>query len=1015
VFLEIGPDGTLSALGGEITDAPFIPLLRPGQPAAATVLAGLARAHVHGARVDWAAVLSAGQRAELPTYAFQHQRYWPQPLPAQAGDVTAAGLAAVGHPLLGAAVELAGDAGLVLTGLVSLGSQPWLADHVVAGTVLLPGTAFVEMAVQAGDAAGCGRIEELTLEAPLALPADGPVRIQAVAGPDENGQRTVHIYAQPGDAGGRGRWTRHASGRLGPAAPARAGPAEKFAQWPPQDAVPLDTGSLYEELASAGCRYGPVFRAVRAAWRHGPDIFAEVALPEDAAVSARQFAVHPALLDASLHAAGAQPGAAPDEVLLASRWTGMSLHAAGASALRVRLRPEPDGGLSVAAVDATGALVLSVDSVLSRPVSAGELPAPGAVRPGDLLTVTWVPLPAEEMAVGRWAVIGADQIGLAAAGDEVRAYPDLAAVTEAVAAGEPVPHGVVSWAGLASAATGDTAEAARETVGRVLELVQRWLADERLFSSRLVLVTRGAVAVRPEEGVADLAGAAVWGLVRSAQSENPGRLVLVDLPVAGSARGADVFGVLASVSGRGEPELAVRDTAAYGRRLMRQPDGPARPAHRPGGTALVTGGTGMLGGLVAGHLADTGRAGTLVLASRSGPAAPGVAVLAASLAAQGARVLVAACDTADPAALAGLLARLPADAPLRMVVHAAGVVDDGVIGSLTPDRVDAVMRPKADAAWHLHRLTVGADLDAFILFSSAAAAFGGSGQGNYAAANGFLDGLASYRRAAGLPATSMAWGLWAMASGISGHLTETDRARIARSGMGALGPEAGLALFDLALAADGPLLVPMHLDQRADPGQMPGLLRALVHPDARRAAEAGQARAGGSLLKERLAGASEADQRSIILDLVKAHVAAVLGYGSPGRIEAGREFHELGFDSLTAIELRNQLTSATGLRLSATLVFDHPTPVILAGHLRQEIMRDGVPLAAMALEEISKLERIIRGGAADNGARADLTIRVKGLLSLLERDRRTAAEDDDIETATAENIFALLDQELGEA
>ena len=349
-----------------------------------------------------------------------------------------------------------------------------------------------------------------------------------------------------------------------------------------------------------------------------------------------------------------------------------------------------------------------------------------------------------------------------------------------------------------------------------------------------------------------------------------------------------------------------------------------------------------------------------------------------------------------------------------MVVHTAGVADDGVIGSLTPDRVDAVMRPKADAGWHLHQLTADADLEAFILFSSAAAVFGGSGQGNYAAANGFLDGLASYRRAAGLPATSMAWGLWAAASGISGHLTETDRARIARGGMGALGAEEGLALFDVAQAADNTVLVLMRLNQAADPGQMPGLLRSLVHPHARRAADAGPAGAGSARLKERLAGASEADQGSIILELVKAHVAAVLGYGSPRLIEAGQEFHEFGFDSLTAIELRNQLNSATGLRLSATLVFDYPTPVILAGHLRQEIMRDGVALSTMALEEMSKLEQVIRGGAADDGARADLTIRVRALLSLLEGDRHTAAEDD-IETATAENIFALLDQELGES
>jgi acyl carrier protein len=384
-------------------------------------------------------------------------------------------------------------------------------------------------------------------------------------------------------------------------------------------------------------------------------------------------------------------------------------------------------------------------------------------------------------------------------------------------------------------------------------------------------------------------------------------------------------------------------------------------------------------------------------------------------------VRVAACDAADRAELAGLLAAVPADDPLTMVVHTAGVVDDATIGSLTPARVDNVMRPKADAAWHLHELTRDADLDAFVLFSSAAATFGGSGQGNYAAGNGFLDGLASYRRAAGLPATSLAWGLWAQASAISGHLSEADRARIARSGMGALTAAEGLALFDTALAADDAVMVPMHLEtaalsEQADPGHVPVLLRGLVPGRARRTADTSQPQPGAGL-RERLASASEADQNSIILDLVSAHVAAVLGFSSAGLIETRQEFHELGFDSLTAIELRNQLNAATGLRLSATLVFDYPTPVALAGHLRRQLLRDGVSVATAALEEIGKLEKILRNVAPDDGARANLTIRVKALLSALEpgHDVAVQAGDDDLASATAENIFELLDHELGDS
>jgi KR domain/Phosphopantetheine attachment site len=305
------------------------------------------------------------------------------------------------------------------------------------------------------------------------------------------------------------------------------------------------------------------------------------------------------------------------------------------------------------------------------------------------------------------------------------------------------------------------------------------------------------------------------------------------------------------------------------------------------------------------------------------------------------------------------------------------------------------------------------------MFSSATATFGGSGQGNYAAGNGFLDGLASHRRAAGLPATSLAWGLWAGNSAITGNLSQADRTRIARSGMGALTAEEGLALFDLALATDETVMVPMHLERtvltgRVDIEPLPVLLRGLVPARARRSASTRDAESGASLLKQRLAGAPEAEQDSVVLDLVTRAAAAVLGFASPAMVEAEREFHELGFDSLTAIELRNGLNAITGLRLSATLVFDYPTPAILAGHIRQEITRDGATPDALALAEIGKLEQLVQNLPSDDGARADLTIRVRALLATLEGGQDQAAGYDDIDAATAENIFDLLDQELGE-
>ena len=1028
VFIEVSPHPVLTAaITGTLEDAAAAPApvtvtgtLRRDDGGPARFLASLAQAHVRGVRVDWAAVLGGGRRVDLPTHAFQPQRFWPQAAPAPApAEAAALGLEGVGHPLLGAAVELAGGEGYLMTGRLSVRSQPWLADHAVAGTVLLPGTAFAEMAIRAGDAAGYGRIGELTLQAPLALPEDSAVQIQITVEADQGGQRAVEVYSRPADADDEQPWTHHASGMLTPAEPPGADLAREFTVWPPEGAAPVDTEGLYEALAAGGYGYGPAFRGLRAAWRRGGDVFAEVALPEGAAESAGSFGVHPALLDAAWHAAWLAGDAERSDgaARMPFAWTGVSLYAAGASALRVRLRPEA-GGMSLVAADVAGVPVVSVGSLVLRPVAAGQLEGPGGGLRDLLFSVEWVPVPVPGggTAAGRWAVIGADRLGLAAglagAGLDAGGYADLAALADAVGAGEAVPEVVLAGAGAVAQVAGedrpdrsDMAEMARRAAGRVLGLVQGWLAEERLASSRLVLVMRGAVAAGAGEGVADLPGAAVWGLVRSAQSEHPGRLVLADLP------GADLAGtlaVLAAALGSGEPELAVRDRIAYGRRLAR-PAGRLVPAggglSRGPGTVLVTGGTGTLGALVARHLAATGRAAGLVLATRSGPAAAGVADLAAGLAAQGAGVRVACCDVADRAALAGLLAGIPGGCPLTGVVHAAGVVDDGVTGSLTAGRVAAVMRPKADAAWYLHELTRDLDLQAFVLFSSVAAVFGGAGQGSYVAANAFLDGLAAYRRAAGLPGVSLAWGLWLHRAGIGRDLGEGRLARISRGGMAELSAAEGLALLDVALARDEALLVPARLDTgvlraAARSGALPALFHGLVRPSggpARpSAASAGRAGSGtgSESLRRRLAGRPGPERDRMLLDLVLAHAAAVLGHASPEAVEPGRAFSAIGFDSLTAVELRNRLAAATGLRLPATLVFDYPSPVVLAARLRAELTgdQDEAPppvAAAVAGEPVAIVAMGCRfpGGVADQEGLWDLLVNGGDAISGFPEDR----------------------------
>jgi polyketide synthase 12 len=1219
-FLEVGPASGLTASVEQTlvsTEPLAASVLRRDRSEPATLLTALAELSVSGVDVGWRSVCDGGRLLDLPTYAFQRRQFWLSGRGAGPTDVVGLGQSGTEHALLGAVIENPESGGVVLTGRLSVATQPWLADHAVGGVVLFPGAGFVELAIRAGDEVGCGVVEELMLHAPLVLPPEGVAVQVVVSAADAGGARVVSVFSRSDGS----PWTLHAEGELGTDASA---PGAELAVWPPVGAREVDVADAYAELSARGYQYGPAFQGLTAMWRRGDEVFAEVKMSKD--LQANGFGVHPVLLDGALHAVvlGMESG----ELQLPFSWQKVSLHASGASAVRARIAPTGPSSMSIDLADGLGLPVLSVAAMVARPVSAQQLAAAvgGGTSAGELFEVVWAPLTPESVTP--------------LPDDEVPVY-DLRC-------------GPAEYDGAAGVHT---------TTHLALERVQSWLAEP---GGALVVVTRGAVAL-PGEHLTDLAGAAAWGLIRAAQTEHPGRIVLVDTDVEGPVDAVDATAVVAT----GEPQVVIRGGVMHIARvvpsraadaLLTPPpaavpwrlavdkssasgtfedlvleevpdaDAPLEPgrirvairaiganfrdvmitlglypgdavmgieatgvvtevgsgvagvavgdrvmglfpegtgtvattdarvvlpvppdwrdaqaaaftvgfatayfalrgladvqrgqsvlihaatggvgmaavqlarhwglevfatasrgkwdtlramgfdeahigdsrtldfeqkfrsvtagrgvdvvldslsgdfvdaslrllarggtflemgktdirdadtvaATHPGvryrafdlfeagadgvaeilsgvsrlsetgvlrplpvttwdvrrapaalrhlsqarhigkvvlmmpdawaaGTVLITGGTGMAGASVARHVVANHGVRELLLVSRRGPDAPGAAELVAELTAAGANVAVVAADVSDRDALAKVLAGIDHRRALSAVFHTAGVIDDAVVTSLTPERVDTVLRAKVDAADNLHELTRDLELSAFVLFSSMAGLVGGSGQANYSAANAYLDALAAQRRANGLPAMSLAWGLWEQASGMTGHLQSADLARLNRDGILALPVDDALALFDQALVVDEPFLVPARIDRgalrvKSSAGTLPPMFVELISGPARRqvgdSLAAAQSR---SALAAQLTGLPVDEQHGVLLDLVRSHMATVLGLPSPEAIGADLAFQDHGFDSLTAVELRNRLKAATGLTLSPTLIFDYPNPAALAEYFRTQL------------------------------------------------------------------------------
>ncbi|MFH9065401.1 SDR family NAD(P)-dependent oxidoreductase, partial [Streptomyces coeruleorubidus] len=983
-------------------------------------LAGL---HTTGVRVDWQTFFTGtpARPTDLPTYPFRREPFW---LTGRSPATEAASTGTLGQAMLTAKVEPADGEGVLFTGQAAPRTHPWLETCGVLDTLVLPPAAVVDLAVRVGDELGADVLSSLTCREPLVLARHTPTEIQLAVRPqDTEGRWEFTLYARP--AGENASWTAYAEGTL---------TAGRSATPPP----------------TAGTDGTPV------------------RLPEEYAADTTRYGLHPLLLEEAL---ATVPGgsASAGTVRVPVAWHDVRLHATGAEAVRVHHERVDEDTVALRLTDDAGQPVLTVGSVTFRELPEEEFAA-GAAAALPLYRVEWetVALPDRGEPV-RWAELGEGTDG----------YGDVSAVAEAVVSGVAI-DAVRLWAG--TSVDRDTVAELHRRTHETLALVQRYLADERLAEVPLVVITHGAVTTGVEE-LPDIAAAGTWGLLRSAQVEAPGRIVLLDLEhPPGTEQRERVEALLAAVLTAGEPQAAVRNGRLRVPRLQRSSAGTAQAqlssvAWDPDGTVLITGGTGALGALVARHLAERHGVRRMLLLSRRGPAAPRAHRLVADLARLGVQAEAVACDVADRDALEKVLDAVPAAHPLTGVVHAAGVLDNGLLTDLTPQRVDAVLRPKADAAWHLHELTEGGDLSAFVLFSSSTAVLGGPGQGHYAAANAFLDALAGRRAADGLAATSIAWGLWDSAdlhdtashdspttaaddhdhdhdhghgedgtpdrahggngtpdrtpggnsrahSGINACLSDAGRRRYAQEGFRAIRVSDGLRLLDAALTDGEAQLVALPFDTAAMRGnrQVPSVFHGLVPAPNRRGA-AGPAAAHQAsdtpAFVAKLAALPGTERQDALLGAVRAEVAAVLGHADSQGVAADRPFHSLGFDSMTAEDLRNRLVALTGLRLPSTLAFDHPNPEALAAHLleRMALSTDAGPLADLDRVEAALL------AATDAQVRDAIAARLQDLLARTAGAGCAPGAPDtpdtahevaaSLEDASAEDLIAFIDTQLG--
>ncbi|MBL8197234.1 MAG: SDR family NAD(P)-dependent oxidoreductase, partial [Blastocatellia bacterium] len=950
-FIELGPEAILCGLGSQCIKnkkVSWYPSLKKKQTDSKTLLESIGRVWINGIELDLEKVLP-GKFVNLPTYSFQRKKYWLEKRKGKnRGDVTSAGLETIKHPLLGAVTSLGGEEGYLLTGRLSLKEQPWLGEHKVFDTVIVAGAAILELTWAAGEVVGAERVEELMLIKPIVLSTSISLQLQIRVGvKDSNGKYEINIYSRPENEI-EGEWVKNATGSLNSERVEQS--IKELKEWPPEGSEYVELNGFYSEVKELGLDYGRVFQGLKEVWRKDRDLYVRVELGKEQVEEAKDYGLHPVLLDSVLHVLFVDgKEREKQEVKLPFEWRGAKLYASGAKEIYACLEMKGEQNAKLSLYDSARLGLGEIEGLRLQQANANQIQ--GLVNTEHLYQVSWrsVNKVKEESKLTNSIIIGEGELSNKLKIKNVPSINEIKYYLE-----KEIPRKIIiDNTKLFNIEINDETKLVTQ---EALKQLQELLLEEKLRNSELIWVTQEAIATETDENILGLSQSGIWGLIRSARNEHISRQIrLIDIDIW-----TDKEQLVKAINVEEEPEIAIRKGKMIVPRLVKSNVSNEESNNWKNqldkATVVITGGTGELGSLVAKHLVTKHGAKNLLLVSRRGLEAPGAIELEKELEQQGTEIEIVSCDISNYVALEEVIKSLSGDKPIVGVIHCSGVLDDGVVLEQNEERLAKVMSSKIDGAWNLHLLTKEKNLDFFVVFSSIAGVIGTLGQSNYAAANTFLDALAAYRQQQGLPGQSLAWGLWnQMGVGVTSQLTNADLARMKRQGIVGLSPSEGLELLDKAISKSVSLLVPasLSLTNRQD---IPALLRELVKQKSKKEVSSKEATKETSELKKRLARLSEKERFSSVVSIVQTEIAMVMSLSNTDGIPAEKQLKELGLDSLMAIELRNRLSMRCDIELPTTLAFDYPTPSDIAKLLLEKAFGDLIVAKETTLLPINQRE-----------------------------------------------------------